>query len=380
MSSTRGNGLLKRLDRFVGIPLVTALGLTPKRTLPPAASVWRVGLMKTAAIGDSLLLAGFFDDVRRRYTGASVIVVTGQDNASVAGLLPGAADEPVVISPGNPLEAVAAVRAAELDLLVDFGSWPRFDALVAALSGARYTAGFRTAGQLRHFAYDCAVEHSRELHERDNYVRLLRAIGVESTAPPHIDAPRILDTSRYPAAPYAVFHAWPGGYRHETREWSVSRWVALGRELAGRGYAVILSGSPGDAEKTEELRASLGAVGVDATNAAGRYSLAELADLLARSETVVSVNTGVMHLAALVGAPTVGLHGPTSPVRWGPLGPRVRAVTSTLPGCGYLNLGFEYEGQRTDCMDGVSVDAVVAAIDELAGDRSALENRYDPDE
>jgi ADP-heptose:LPS heptosyltransferase len=309
-----------------------------------------------------------------------VIFVTGQDNANVAGLLPGSADEHVVISPGNPLEAVAAVRAAKLDLLVDFGSWPRFDALVAALSGARYAVGFRTAGQFRHFAYDCAVEHSSRLHERENYVRLMEAIGVESTAPLHIDAPGVLDASRYPVAPYVVFHAWSGGYRHEVKEWSATAWTALGAELASRGWRVVLSGSRADAEKTEALRASLDAAGVAATNAAGTYTLRELTEVFAGSEAVVSVNTGVMHLAALTGARTVSLEGPTPPIRWGPLGPRVRAVTSALPGCGYLNLGFEYDSQRTDCMDGVSVDAVVAAIDALTRDRSALENRDNADE
>jgi heptosyltransferase I len=367
MSPTRGNGLLKGLDRFMGVPLVAALGLGPKRPMPPASSVRRIGLMKTAAIGDSLLLAGFFEDVRRTYTNAALIFVTGRDNRGVAELLPGRADEHIVVYPTNPLGAVAAIRAANLDVLVDFGSWPRFDALVTALSGARYRVGFRTPGQFRHYALDRAVEHSSREHERRNYVRLLDAIGVTAGASPRIDAPGALDASRLPAAPYAVFHAWSGGYRHEVKEWSADKWSELGREVMRRGWNVVLTGSPADTAKTEALRAALHAAGVPATNAAGAYRLPELADLYAASEVVVSVNTGVMHLAALVGARTVSLEGPTPPARWGPLGPRVRAVSSTLPGCGYLNLGFEYDGQRTDCMEGISVHAVVAAIDELIG-------------
>jgi ADP-heptose:LPS heptosyltransferase len=87
--------------------------------------------------------------------------------------------------------------------------------------------------------------------------------------------------------------------------------------------------------------------------------------VLAACEFVVSVNTGVMHLAALVGARTVSLEGPVPVRRWGPVGARVRSVESALPNCGYLHLGFEYAGQRSDCMDGVSVDAVHAAINDL---------------
>ena len=88
--------------------------------------------------------------------------------------------------------------------------------------------------------------------------------------------------------------------------------------------------------------------------------------MLARARAVVSVNTGVMHLAAAAGAPTIALNGPTSATRWGPVGANVVSVDSELPGCGYLNLGFEYDGQRTDCMLGISVDRVAAAVLERA--------------
>jgi ADP-heptose:LPS heptosyltransferase len=105
--------------------------------------------------------------------------------------------------------------------------------------------------------------------------------------------------------------------------------------------------------------------GCEARSIAGHYSLEQLADVIAASDLVVSVNTGVMHLAALLGTRTISLEGPVALHRWRPVGPRVRSVVSTLPGSGYLDLGFEYDGQRLDCMDGVSVADVVAAADEL---------------
>jgi ADP-heptose:LPS heptosyltransferase len=109
----------------------------------------------------------------------------------------------------------------------------------------------------------------------------------------------------------------------------------------------------------------MASAGCDAASIAGEFSLVELADVLAASDVVVSVNTGVMHLAALLGVRTVSLEGPVALPRWGPVGPRVRSVVSTMPGCGYLDLGFEYAGQRLDCMDGVAVDAVTTAVSDL---------------
>ena len=114
---------------------------------------------------------------------------------------------------------------------------------------------------------------------------------------------------------------------------------------------------------------TLGGTVVDAT---GAFRLDELLDVLAGADCVVSVNTGVMHMAAAVGAPTVGLNGPTSELRWGPLGRNAVSVNSELPGCGYLDLGWEYRGRREDCMQGIPVEAVLTAVEHVTGAETAV--------
>src|SRR5947209_15803072 len=128
----------KLADRFVGIPAVALLSLGRKRSLSDLAAVQRIGLMKTAAVGDTLLLAGLIDDVRRTYPAARLTFITGVDNASAIEFLRCPDDEHITVSPKQPIAAVRALRRARLDVLVDFGSWPRYDATLAALSGARF--------------------------------------------------------------------------------------------------------------------------------------------------------------------------------------------------------------------------------------------------
>ena len=87
--------------------------------------------------------------------------------------------------------------------------------------------------------------------------------------------------------------------------------------------------------------------------------------MLRRARVVVSVNTGVMHLAAIVGAPTVSINGPNRNGRWGPVGPRALGVEAPGPGCGYLHLGFNFDGQATDCMERISVEQVATAAEQV---------------
>jgi heptosyltransferase III len=363
----RVSSLHRLLDRTLGIPLVSLLAVLPKRRPPDPAAIRRIGVLKTAAIGDTLLLCGILEPIRRRFPNAQLVLVTGGDNAAVAALLDGV-DEHVVIRPDAPLSSLRAVRHLDLDVILDCGPWPRFDALLASLSRARYRVGFRVPGQARHYGFDAVVEHSSMIHQCENLQNLARAVGVTEFAPPSVRRPGALSAERRPAGPVAVFHPWSGGYMGHVKEWSEDRWVELAGELAGRyRVRILVSGAPGDARRSRALVRRISESGCDAQSIAGEYSLVELADILAASDLVVSVNTGVMHLAALLGAPTVSLEGPVAPHRWKPIGPRTRSVVTTLPGCGYLDLGFEYAGRRLDCMNGVTVGAVLAAAHELLG-------------
>ena len=168
----RGNTLLRAVDRWAGVPLVALLGAARRITRPMRKSSKqppaprRVGLLKTAAIGDTTLLSAIVRDIAAT-PGVELLLFVGRDNAGVAALIEGPrAVVPIPVT--RPWAAARLLRRHRLDLLIDCGSWPRVDAVLTALSGARETAGFRTARQGRHFAYDVAVPHRGDLHELEN--------------------------------------------------------------------------------------------------------------------------------------------------------------------------------------------------------------------
>lgn len=377
----RTSSIARRLDRYIGIPVVAALSVMPKRKEPEWSRVQRIGVLKTAAIGDTLLLTSTLVALRKRFPAAELILITGTNNAPAARLLRHTIDRHAVVSVRSPLRALRVLRRLRLDVLLECGPWPRYDALVTALSGARFRVGFRVNGQARHFAFDRVVEHSSDIHQVENFQRLAASIGASSFAPITLPSPEEISAARVPAAPFVVFHPFSGGYMGYVKEWPVDRWMELARRIHDEyGVQILISGGPEDVARSRLLAAKFDGLGIPNATLAGEFTLAELADLLPRSFAVVSVNTGVMHLAALLGANTVSLEGPVPPKRWGPVGPRARSAVTTLPRSGYLDLGFEYAGQRLDCMQGVSVDAVMGALADLVAptlSRSLLSDNGD---
>jgi ADP-heptose:LPS heptosyltransferase len=319
--------------------------------------------MKSTGIGDMILTTAIARDVAAAHPDAEVVVFGGADNADIARLVPDV--RTTQLATARPWAAIPRLRAERLDAIIDFGQWTRLEALYAALSGASWKAGFDTPGQDRHYAYDATVLHSADRSELANYRELISTIGVTSTSLPSFRPAR--PTQALPVqGPFVVFHLWPGGFRSELREWPPESWRCLAGRLAKGGFTIVLTGGPADVGRTDAFIRSSGDLAEHMKSVAGRYRLDEVIDLIGSANCVVSVNTGLMHLAAAVGVPTVGLNGPTSAKRWGPIGPNVVCINSDLPGCGYLNLGFEYDGKRTDCMRGISVDRVVSATLELA--------------
>ncbi len=90
--------------------------------------------------------------------------------------------------------------------------------------------------------------------------------------------------------------------------------------------------------------------------------LDELASLLKGAYVVISVDTGIMHLAAAVGARLIALFGPMSPKRWGPLSKTAVVVQGGVP---YLYLGGELPKIVPDNMGQISVASVLDAIDRI---------------
>lgn len=115
-----------------------------------------------------------------------------------------------------------------------------------------------------------------------------------------------------------VIHPGSGGRK---KIWPLAKWRALlDYLLRERGCRVIMTLGPAD-ECLKEFAREAALLGVEAVDG---LSLPRLAALLGGSRLYVGSDSGVSHLAAAAGAPSLVVFGPTSPEVWAPRGPNVK--------------------------------------------------------
>lgn len=350
MIKTRGNLYLRFFDRYVGIALVWILSwFKKKRTLP--SSIQTIGILKLAGIGDLIVLSGVIHDIKKTYPEADIILFCGNENRAIAPFIPGIKTiEPIQVLKFS--NAIKTLRSHHLDVLFDFEQWSRIDALLTFFSNARYVVGFKTVGQAKHYLFDSPVLHIYECHEIENFRRMIRSVGIPSETHPIVIFP---ETPISPLKPYVLFHPWSISRVKGLKEWPKASWMALGMYLKEKGCQIYITGGQNDMLASENMAEEIGGISL-----AGKTSFAELAQYIEEAVCTISVDTGVMHLAAALTKPLVALFGPTSPKRWGPLSSRAITVSGGHP---YMYLGFEIPPQQPDCMSLITLEQVIAAFE-----------------
>jgi heptosyltransferase II len=141
------------------------------------------------------------------------------------------------------------------------------------------------------------------------------------------------------------------------KRWPETRYAELARGLAGEGIAVWVLGGQGEKEIARTISAD-GKFGRDLTGNDLRNAILALA----AADAAVSNDSGLLHVAAAIGTPAVGLFGPTSPWHWAPLNPL--AATIEAP---WRDVAKDVKERTTE---DIPVDQVYeAARDALAGSK-----------
>ena len=397
-----------RLTTQVTSPLVEALGNIKSNNCKVSFFYKRNPLklkfllIKTAAIGDTILLSSVIQEIKVSFPKASISLLCAKNNYEAAKLLDNI-DEIIVFDFASLLSSLKKViKLHKFDYVIDFAQWDKISAIISAFVKADCKVGFYRKNMYRHYAYDYYAEHSDDCHEIENYRKLLELIGIKCQKfLPKIDASQnqIFGDTAMKILPqsfgggglqsktegaamqsiaveevfnkeYVVFHMFPGGSLQNLKKWPVKNWFELACKINKEyGYSILLTGAKADLEEAKAFCEMLKEEKIPFYNAVGALSLDETTSILIRSKLLVSVNTGIMHLAAALNVPLIVINGATSVKRWGPLSNNSFSLYAKLDCYPCISLGFESKCQNPKCLESISPDLVFEKVRKVVGDR-----------
>ncbi len=306
----------------------------------------RILFVTATRIGDAVLSTGLLSHLVERYPGARFTIAAGPLAAPLFAAVPGLERLIAVTKrPGSVhwLPLLARVGGRRWDLVVDL----RGSALAWMLR----------AGERRVMAKGDPREHRvRQL------ARLFDLQPPPSprlwTAPEHQRAAAVLVPPGPPVVAIGPAANWRG------KQWRGERFAELARRLTAgdgpfAGARVVVMAAAHECAQAAPLLASLPPRQM--IDLVGRTDLLTAAAVLRRCLLFIGNDTGLMHVAAASGAPTLGLFGPSPVEQYAPWG-RYTAVVQTATPREEL-FGPDYHHRTTDTlMDSLSVEAVEAAV------------------
>jgi len=249
-------------------------------------------------------------------------------------------DKRACTRPGPLWRFLRELRAFRPDVAVVLNtvSFSVTSAALAAASGARWLVGSDSAPygfDISRHAYSLVLPASpvMDRHAVRHQLDPLLAAGFVD-AGDHTEvvpsreereaAARLLAALPGDAPPWVVH---PGAGKRENL-WPTARFAAVVRRALAAGRTVLVLQGPADGVVTDRLRRELPAP--DGGAARWRVNppvpVGVCAAVLERADRFLCNDTGLMHVAGAVGAPTLALFGPTDPALWAPRSPRLRAL------------------------------------------------------
>lgn len=370
MSATRRAKqiLMRPLARALRRPPLTPAGLAALR--PARILVVR----QHNQMGDMVCATPALRAIAQAWPGAEVALVTSPGNVEVVRGNPALARVFVFERPARRVPGfLRRLRAWEPDLAIVLSSvsFSLTSALIGLLSGARHVVGadsrpFGWDFSGHCFSLEMPGEPEVTTHAIEHGLAPLRAIGIttddlSTVVVPSADERRRAAQVREQLGLRPGFWALHPGAGKRQNVWPAERFASVARRAVAAGRQVLVLHGPADRDALAWFTGPAAAdVTAGAVVVAPPCSVGVAAALLAGADRFLCNDTGIMHVAGAVRAPTLALFGPTDPARWKPPAPEVVALRSG-------ERRADDRGAEFGWMEGLEEDTVWSAWAALAG-------------
>lgn len=316
------------------------------------SSPTRILLIKTSSLGDVLHNLPVVTDIHQHFPAATIDWAVEESFAALPLLHPQVSSViPVAMrrwrnswwAARSEIQATCHdLHSRHYDCVVDTQGLLKSALISRCANAPKFGYAWQSAREpLASWFYDHTFNVPKQLHAvARNRLLTAAALGYPVTGALDygIRAP-VTSLAWLPNSPYVVLlHA----TSRDDKLWQETHWIALAAHLAEQGCCAVLPwGNEVERRRSEHLCGQM-----SEAICAPRLNLNEAASLLGNAQAVIGVDTGLSHLAAALGVPTVGIYTATDP-----------SLTGLYAGTNAINLG----GANTP----PSVAAVIAALDGL---------------
>lgn len=300
-----------------------------------------IALFRAIKLGDLLCITPTLRALRQSFPKAHIALISLPWAEEFAAAYPDEIDEFIAFPgwpglPEQPLDPARTVaflqqmQSRQWDVVVQLqGNGTLVNAMLN-LFGAKVLAGYylpdvpseRWAGETGLF-----MPYPQQSHEVHRHLNLLDFLTTNSSrtgqavpddalffpvsAANKTEAEALLQATGT-SAEYALIHG--GGI--SGRRWPAENFAAVADALAGRGLAILLTGTLAEQPIIDAVQRQMQH---NSVSVAGQTSLGTLAALLTGAALLVSNDTGVAHLAFACRTPSVVVYTSADPAEWGPL-------------------------------------------------------------
>lgn len=285
------------------------------------------------------------------------------------------------------ISAACALRGERFDVsLMVFPSNRLACAVLAILVGARWRLAHRYRARDHWRNLNCLIHADvpadESLHDVEQNMALVECVTGAAWSSPDLDV-RYTPPRPQTEAAREMFQAWGLAGKDVTgmhvtsfpdmtyKRWDGQRFHELAERILGSpNNAVIIFGTPDERAYIEDVAGDLQERITICTDA----PFEAVAALISRCSGFISNDSGLMHVAAGVGVPTLGIFGPTNPVRTRPWGNANRIVQPDHPCTACYRYPFGPSPAlrsciEHSCLESLSVSEVFDAYEALRGDK-----------
>ena len=285
-------------------------------------------------IGDFVRCHSAVRLMRQRFPQRPIDILSTKLCAPLAAYMPGVRSAVIADLPRNRIALAQHAKLAERLKRERYGTaliMPRTwkSTLAPFLAGIPERTGF--FGEGRFFVVNDMRFGERKLPRMVDRCAAL-ALPPSAVFPPEWPAPQLV----VPAAEAASWRTRRGLERDSrpivalapgavgpSKRWPAAAYAVLSRQLLAAGFAVWIVGGPSEKPLADEI------VGDTEARDLTGHDLREAILALVSASLMLSNDSGLLHIAAALGTPTIGIFGPTSPWHWAPLNPLQATVELT---------------------------------------------------